>query len=140
MNIKGVRPSLAVSRRTLQVRSRLPRAVISGMRYIHCAVAMFVGALILSGPASAQNGGKVPPLREGARAAGPQADKLPAVAPDASAQIKDRTAPQPRQLQSVDVDEHLNQNIPLDLAFNDEGGKPVRLSQYFGQGKPVLLT
>ncbi len=46
----------------------------------------------------------------------------------------------PRELQAVDVEEHLGEIVPLDLPFIDEMGKPVRLSEYFGKGKPVLLT
>jgi protein SCO1/2 len=40
----------------------------------------------------------------------------------------------------IDVVEHLGDTIPLDLTFTDDHGKEVVLSQYFGQGKPVILT
>jgi len=39
----------------------------------------------------------------------------------------------------VGLDQRLNQQVPLDLTFMDEDGKPVQLRQYFGS-KPVLLT
>jgi protein SCO1/2 len=39
----------------------------------------------------------------------------------------------------VDFEQRLNQQVPLDLTFNDENGQPVQLKQYFGS-KPVLLT
>ncbi len=39
----------------------------------------------------------------------------------------------------VGLDQRLNQQIPLDLTFMDEDGRPVQLRQYFGS-KPVLLT
>jgi protein SCO1 len=39
----------------------------------------------------------------------------------------------------VGLDQRLNQQIPLDLTFMDEEGRPVQLRQYFGS-KPVLLT
>lgn len=45
----------------------------------------------------------------------------------------------PAILQNVGIDQHLNQQIPLDLSFVDENGQPVRLRQYFGQ-KPVIMT
>ena len=45
----------------------------------------------------------------------------------------------PRILQNVGIDQHLNQQIPLDLTFLDEHGQPVQLRQYFGQ-KPVIIT
>lgn len=45
----------------------------------------------------------------------------------------------PDILQQVGIDQHLNQQIPLDLVFNDEAGQPVQLRQYFGS-KPVILA
>ncbi|MGB0036629.1 MAG: SCO family protein [Candidatus Acidiferrales bacterium] len=45
----------------------------------------------------------------------------------------------PELLKDVGIDQKLNESIPLDLTFRDEGGKPVQLRQYFGQ-KPVILT
>ena len=44
----------------------------------------------------------------------------------------------PSILDQVGLDQRLNQQVPLDLAFNDETGQPVQLQQYFGQ-KPVIL-
>ena len=44
----------------------------------------------------------------------------------------------PAILDQVGLDQRLNQQIPLDLAFNDESGQAIRLQQYFGQ-KPVIL-
>jgi protein SCO1/2 len=44
----------------------------------------------------------------------------------------------PDILQQVGIDQHLNQQIPLDLTFADENGQPVQLRQYFGS-KPVIL-
>lgn len=43
-------------------------------------------------------------------------------------------------LAKIDIVEHLGQNIPLDLQFTDESGRQVTLHDYFGTGKPVLLT
>lgn len=45
----------------------------------------------------------------------------------------------PAILQNVGIDQHLNQQIPLDLNFIDENGQPAKLGQYFGQ-KPVIIT
>jgi protein SCO1 len=45
----------------------------------------------------------------------------------------------PPGLEHVGIEQRLNQQIPLDLAFRDETGKAVHLSDYFGQ-KPVILN
>jgi protein SCO1/2 len=45
----------------------------------------------------------------------------------------------PAALRDVAFDQQLNQQVPLDLKFRDEGGKRVRLGDYFGQ-KPVILS
>ncbi len=45
----------------------------------------------------------------------------------------------PDILEQIGIEQHLNQQVPLDLVFNDEAGQPVRLRQYFGS-KPVLLA
>ena len=42
-------------------------------------------------------------------------------------------------LKGVGVDQHLNEQVPLDLAFRDENGNAVRLGDYFGS-KPVILN
>lgn len=39
----------------------------------------------------------------------------------------------------VGLDQRLNQQVPLDLAFTDENGQTVQLKQYFGT-KPVILA
>lgn len=44
------------------------------------------------------------------------------------------------ELEGIDVVEHLGDTIPLDLAFTDDRGESVTLRQYFGEGKPVILT
>jgi protein SCO1/2 len=43
-------------------------------------------------------------------------------------------------LAKIDIIEHLGSKIPLDLKFSDESGRNVTLRNYFGKGKPVLLT
>jgi protein SCO1/2 len=46
----------------------------------------------------------------------------------------------PSMLEGVGVDEHLGRNIDLNLTFVAENGYPVPLSQYFKQGRPVILN
>ncbi len=53
------------------------------------------------------------------------------------AQISNRN---PDELQKIDVQEHLGDDIPLDLEFTDHNGEKVTLEKYFKQDKPVLMT
>jgi protein SCO1/2 len=46
----------------------------------------------------------------------------------------------PAALEGVGVDQRLNHPVPLDLEFTDESGRTVRLGDYFGAKKPVVLT
>jgi protein SCO1/2 len=52
----------------------------------------------------------------------------------------ERTEPAPARLREVDVEEKLNQKLSLNLAFTDSEGQAVKLGDYFGRGKPILLT
>ncbi len=45
----------------------------------------------------------------------------------------------PSILSKVGIDQRLDQQLPLDLAFTNEAGKPVRLGDYFGS-KPVIVS
>jgi protein SCO1/2 len=45
----------------------------------------------------------------------------------------------PPGLKNVGIEQHLDEQIPPDLAFRDETGKAVRLGDYFGK-KPVILN
>src|SRR5947207_15990973 len=45
----------------------------------------------------------------------------------------------PESILKVGIDQHLNQQLPLDLKFRDENGAEATLGQYFGS-KPVILT
>lgn len=47
--------------------------------------------------------------------------------------------PPPQILSKVGIDQNLNQQVPLDLAFKDENGRSVKLGDYFGS-KPVVLS
>ena len=42
-------------------------------------------------------------------------------------------------LHDVGIDQHLGQQVPLDVPFRDENGQTVQLGQYFGS-KPVILA
>lgn len=42
-------------------------------------------------------------------------------------------------LQQVGIDQHIGQQLPLDISFRDETGQSVPLRRYFGK-RPVLLT
>lgn len=43
-------------------------------------------------------------------------------------------------LKDIGIDQHLDQQIPLDLQFKDENGSVVKLGDYFKKGRPVILT
>ena len=45
----------------------------------------------------------------------------------------------PSLLDKVSIEQHLNTQLPLNLIFNDEMGRPVPLSAYFGK-KPAILA
>ena len=45
----------------------------------------------------------------------------------------------PPLLQNVGIEQHLDAQIPGDLAFVDDSGKPVKLGDYFGR-KPLILN
>ncbi len=55
------------------------------------------------------------------------------------AAAQDNAAVTPPQLRGVGIDQRLNNQVPLDLKFQDEAGKTVRLGSYFGK-KPVILS
>jgi protein SCO1/2 len=44
----------------------------------------------------------------------------------------------PPRLENVGIEQHRDAQLPPDLAFRDETGKPVRLGDYFGR-KPLIL-
>ena len=45
----------------------------------------------------------------------------------------------PPGLLNVGIEQHLDEQIPPDLNFRDETGKPIRLGDYFGK-KPMILN
>lgn len=46
----------------------------------------------------------------------------------------------PEVLKSVSIEQKLNEQVALDAVFRDEAGREVRLADYFGRGKPVVLA
>jgi protein SCO1/2 len=45
----------------------------------------------------------------------------------------------PKQLEGIGIDQRLHEQVPIDLPFVDETGKPVMLSNYLGK-KPAILV
>ena len=43
------------------------------------------------------------------------------------------------QIDKIGIDQHLDEQLPLNLIFKDEQGQEVKLEEYFG-AKPVILT
>jgi protein SCO1/2 len=46
----------------------------------------------------------------------------------------------PKGLEGVGIDQRLDTQVPLDLTFRDETGRPVALRSFFNRPKPVLLA
>lgn len=46
----------------------------------------------------------------------------------------------PVGLEFVGIEQHLNAEVPANLEFKDELGNPVKLADYFGHGRPVILN
>jgi protein SCO1/2 len=46
----------------------------------------------------------------------------------------------PPELKNVGIEQRLGEQVPLDLHFQDETGKTVRLGDYFQSGRPVILN
>jgi protein SCO1/2 len=57
----------------------------------------------------------------------------------ATAAFADNSATPPKLPGEVSIQQSLNAQLPLDLMFRDEGGKVVRLRNYF-RGKPMLIN
>jgi protein SCO1/2 len=56
---------------------------------------------------------------------------------EAEAQVVKTRVP---ALEKIDVEEHLGSRVPLDLAFTNDAGQKVSLTDYFRSGKPVVLV
>lgn len=53
---------------------------------------------------------------------------------------KDRTEQTPEEIEGIDIEEHLNAQLPLDLEFKDQDGRKVKLGNFFQGKKPVILN
>lgn len=63
-----------------------------------------------------------------------------AAAPVSPAEIIERKEAAPKQVEDVDVREHLGASVPKALSFKDENGRQVALADYFDGKRPVILT
>jgi protein SCO1/2 len=52
----------------------------------------------------------------------------------------DLTTGLPPALKEIGVEQKLNEQLPLELSFKDEDGRMVRLGEYFGKGRPVIIA
>jgi protein SCO1/2 len=73
-------------------------------------------------------------------AAGAQPGQPAPAQPSISMQDSNLKPALPGALQGVGIEQNLNAQVPLGLAFRDELGRTVPLSTYFHSGKPVLLA
>ncbi|HVY46058.1 MAG TPA: SCO family protein [Minicystis sp.] len=64
---------------------------------------------------------------------------LAALSPRAAA-ARPEAAPLPPAVRDVDIDEHLGGRVDPSLTFTDENGKAVRLGDYLGGGKPLVVV
>ncbi len=46
----------------------------------------------------------------------------------------------PDALQNIGIEQRLNEQLPLETQLKDENGNPVKLGQFFGNKKPVILA
>ena len=46
----------------------------------------------------------------------------------------------PPTLKNVGIEQKLNEQLPLDAVFKNEDGREVKLGEYFGKGRPVILA
>jgi protein SCO1/2 len=64
------------------------------------------------------------------------------MAPTASAQLTKEPPVKllPPNLSDVSIHQQLNHRLPLDAQFKDDTGKTIKLGDYFGHGRPVILN
>jgi protein SCO1 len=51
-----------------------------------------------------------------------------------------QTSGLPKALDNIGIEQKLNEQIPLDIEFKDENGNTVKLGDYFGKNRPVILA
>jgi len=64
----------------------------------------------------------------------------PAETAESATQQNDRMEEVPPEFEGMEVDEHLNNQIPPDLVFFNQNGERVKLGDYFDGKRPVILT
>jgi len=64
----------------------------------------------------------------------------PLYAPRTYDPSQDTTTGLPKALENVGIEQKLDSPLPLDAEFKDENGKTVKLGEYFGKGRPVILA
>jgi protein SCO1/2 len=79
----------------------------------------------------------LPPAGAAQRA---QGEPGPAIAATSDTTAPDRAEPLPDDLVGIGITEKLDNRIPIDAAFRDEEGREVRLGDYLGEGRPIILN
>jgi protein SCO1 len=79
-------------------------------------------------------------LAMAAAAASAQPGQLAPALPSRTLQDPSVRPALPAALAGVGIDQKLDQQVPLDLTFRDEAGRPVALSSFFSGRKPVVLA
>lgn len=46
----------------------------------------------------------------------------------------------PKALDNIGIEQKLNEQIPLDVEFRDENGNAVKLGEFFGRNRPVIIA
>jgi protein SCO1 len=95
------------------------RVVLEKRTIVSCRITILIGILLLlAAPLAGQSRG---PIMGGGIMSPPANQRPPG-------------------LQFVGIEQHLNAEVPGDLEFKDELGNPVKLADYFGHGRPVILN
>ena len=76
----------------------------------------------------------------GASGQGQQHYNSPLYAPRTYDPSQNQTTGLPKALEKVGIEQKLNEQLPLDVEFKDENGNKVRLGEYFGKNRPVILA
>src|SRR5262245_37766992 len=59
--------------------------------------------------------------------------------PDGMAEPGQPTSARPGLLSKIAIDQRIGQQLPMDLPFVDDSGKPAKFGDYFGK-RPVVLA
>jgi protein SCO1/2 len=52
----------------------------------------------------------------------------------------EQTSGLPNTLKTVGIEQKLNEQLPFDAVFKDENGKEIKLGEYFGKDRPIILA